>query len=104
MTLIGDVMRYDQMGFRVDGALDVIADMAAVVRARRHGAGIGIGQRDLSIRRIVQHLVHRPEALDFLTDAAVCAREMDHFLGARLAFLLTIDADHFLDVALDARL
>ena len=45
MPLIGDLMCHDQMGLGIDNTLNIIADMPAVLRTCRHGAGIGVGQR-----------------------------------------------------------
>ena len=58
MTLVGDFMRDDQVGLGVDGSLDILADHSAVPGAGGHGAGIGIGQRYLPIRRIGQGPTH----------------------------------------------
>ena len=51
-----------------------------------------------------QLVVHRLEAFDLLPDAPVSVREMRHLRGARLTFLLAVDADHLRDVALGAGL
>ena len=49
VALVDDVMRHDEMMLGIDGDLDVVADDARAASARRHGAGIRIGQRDLSV-------------------------------------------------------
>ena len=41
-TLIGNVVRHDQMRLGIDRCLHIVADHAAVPGAGRHGAGIGI--------------------------------------------------------------
>jgi len=46
-------MRNDQMMLRLDGSLHVIADHAGLSARRCHGAGIGIGQRDLRLSAFV---------------------------------------------------
>lgn len=45
-------MRDDQMGFRVDCALDIVADEPASAGAGRHGAGIRIGRGNQAVRRL----------------------------------------------------
>ena len=44
-------MSHDQVMLGIDGGLDVVADHAAPAPARRHRAGVWIGQRDLLVRR-----------------------------------------------------
>ena len=44
VTLIGDLVRHDQVGFRIDHALHIVSDMPAVLSARRHGTRVGVGQ------------------------------------------------------------
>ncbi len=104
MALIGDIMRHDQMRLRIHGGLDIVAHHAAVPRARGHGAGIGIVQGDLAVRRIGQCPVHRLQMLDVLPHAAIALGQMCHLLGADLALFLPIDPDHLRDVAFDVRL
>jgi len=62
MTLLGDCMRDDQVGLGVDGGLDVVANHGAVPDACRHGAGVGVRQQYLQIRRIRQGLSHGAHA------------------------------------------
>lgn len=50
MALIGDLVRPDQMCPGIDNALNIIADMTAVLRPRHHGTGVRIRQRYLPIR------------------------------------------------------
>ena len=52
---VGHLMRDDQVMLGVDGDLHIVADDAGAAAAGRHRAGIGIGQRDLLVRR-GQHL------------------------------------------------
>lgn len=66
----------DQMRFGIDSRLDVIADHAAVAPTSGHGAGDGIGQRYLTVRRIGQYPVHGLQMLDLLPDAAIALSEM----------------------------
>jgi hypothetical protein len=47
---VGHLMGDDQMMYGVDGDLDIVADDTGASTARRHRAGIGIGQRYLLIR------------------------------------------------------
>ena len=51
-------MGYDEMMLGGDGDLDVVADDASTAPARRHGAGVRIGQRDLSVVRGFHALLH----------------------------------------------
>lgn len=65
-SLVGDVMRDDEMGLGIDGALHIVAGYAAVAGAGGHGAGIGIRQGNLAIwrNRPVSHIssTFRPES------------------------------------------
>ena len=97
-------MRDDQVGVGVNRALDVVAHHAAVPGAGRHGAGVRVCQGDLAVRGIGQSLVHHLQPGDLLPDAAVAAAEVLHALGPCLAFLLTVDAHHLVDVAFDVGL
>ncbi|CAM3302870.1 hypothetical protein PANO111632_13185 [Paracoccus nototheniae] len=101
MPLIGDLMRDDQMGFGIDNALDVVADMPAVLRACRHGPRVGVGQRYLPVRGIGQRLVNGEQTFDLLADAAISAGQMRHPLGACRAGFLTVNPVGLFDVAAD---
>ncbi len=50
VALIDDLMGHDQVMFGIDGGLHVVTDDARAPAGGRHGAGVGIGQRDLLIR------------------------------------------------------
>lgn len=100
-ALIGDLVGHDQVGLGVDGTLDIVANQPAEPGAGRHRAGIGIGQGNLSVGGIGQGFVHCLEARDLLPDASVSAGEACNLLGLCLALLLTVDADHLLDVSFD---
>jgi hypothetical protein len=65
----------------------------------RHRAGVGIGQRNLTIRRFNEGFSHRLQACDLLPDAAVTTGKMGHLLGAGLASFLLIDPHHDVDIA-----
>lgn len=99
MSLIGDRVGDNQVGLGVHRRLDDVADMPAVPSACRHGAGIRIGQRDLSVRRLIKRPVHGLQALDLLSDAAVAPPDVSDPLDAGLALFLTVDPDHFVVVA-----
>ncbi len=91
MPLVGDLMRHDQMRLGIDTALNTIADMPAVLRARRHGACIGVGQRYLPVRRIGQGLLHSQQALDLFAYSVMAACQMRRALGARRAGFLPVN-------------
>ncbi|MCP1550264.1 hypothetical protein J2W76_003509 [Methylorubrum zatmanii] len=42
-------MTHDQVMLGIDRSLDVVADQAGALAAGRHGARVGIGQRDLAV-------------------------------------------------------
>ena len=85
MALVRHLMRHDQMGLGIDHALDIVADMPAVLRTRRHGPGVWIGQRYLPVGDIDQGLPHGQKAFDLLADAAISASQMNGPFGPRLA-------------------
>ena len=69
---VGDLVGDDQVGVGIDRRLHVVADEAGALAIRRHGAGVGIGQGDLPVRRLVQlardglqtpHLLPDPDEL-----------------------------------------
>ena len=97
-------MDNDQMMVCIDGDLDVVAHDAGASAARRHGAGIGIGQRDLLVRR-GQHLrlkrLETPHLLLQLRDLLLQAGRLGR---ARLRRLLPIGAVHLMQIAGDALL
>ncbi len=104
MTLVGDIMRDDQIGLGVDRGLDILADHAAVPGAGRHGAGIGVCQRYLPIRRIGQGPTRGVQVLDMLPDAPVTLGQVRDLFSPHLALRLSIDPHHLRDVTLDVRL
>ena len=59
-------MRDDQMMLGVDGDLDVLAHDTRASAARRHRAGIGIGQRYLLVLGLHHLSVQRVQALYLL--------------------------------------
>jgi hypothetical protein len=101
MSLVGHLVCHDQRGLGIDRALPVVADHPAVAGTGRHGAGVGIGQGYLAVRRVRQGLVHRLQPADLLPDAPIAAGQGLHLLAPRLALFLPVDADHLGDVALD---
>jgi hypothetical protein len=94
-------MRDDDVGLGIDDILDVVTHQPAVPGAGGHGAGVRIGQGSLTIRRVGQGFVHRLQPRDLLPDAAVAAGKVGDLPGPCLALLLTVDADHLIDVAFD---
>lgn len=66
-------MRHDQLGLDFGNVLNVIADMPAVRRTRRHRPSIGTGKRYLTVQHIGQRLIHDQKAFDFR--AVVRARQ-----------------------------
>jgi hypothetical protein len=93
------------MGFGINHALNIVADMPAVLRAccRRfdRGAGIGIGERYLPVRSIGQCFVYGQQAFNLLSDAVISARQMCRPLGPRRAGFLPVNPVSLLDIAAD---
>lgn len=96
--------RDDQMRLCIDGGLNIPVDHAAVAGAGRNGSRIGICRGYLAFRSIGQRPIHGLQVLNVLADAPVLPDQMRDLIGADLAFLLPIDADHLIDVAFDVRL
>lgn len=71
MPLICDLVSLDQMGFGVDNALNIVADMATVHRTARHGAGVGNRQLSLPVGRISRRFIHGRQAFYLLPDAVM---------------------------------
>lgn len=101
MALIGDLMRHDQMGLGIDNALNIIADMAAVLRPRRHGAGVRIRQRYLPVRRCFQLPAQRYHTVHLQPDTVITAGQMSYLCRVRLAGFLPIRPFGLLDIAAD---
>ena len=101
MALIGDLMRHDQMSLGIDNALHVIADMAAVLRPRRHGTGVRIRQRYLPVRCRCQLPAQPHHAVHFQPDPVITAGQMDYLFRACLAGFLPIRSLGLLDIAAD---
>jgi hypothetical protein len=57
------IMRNNKMILRIDSDLYVVADNAGAAATRRHRSGIGIGQRDLLVRRVNERTRSRGRAL-----------------------------------------
>jgi hypothetical protein len=55
---VDDLMRHDDMAARIDRRREVVADLSSTCSRRRHGAGIRVGERDLSVRRCRNRLFH----------------------------------------------
>ena len=53
----------DQMVLGVDGDLNIVADGGGAFAAGRHRSGVGIGQRDLLVGRILNGLLHHLQGL-----------------------------------------
>ena len=101
MPLIGDLVRHDEMRLGINNALNIIADMPAMLRACRHCPGIGICERDLPVWCIGQRLVHGQQAFDLLSDAVISAGQMRRPLSPCCAGFLTVDPVCLLNVAAD---
>jgi len=69
IPLIGHLVGYDQMMLGVDGNLDIVADGGGTFAAGRHRPGVGIGQRDLLVGRVLDRLLHYLQGLHLLAQA-----------------------------------
>lgn len=101
VTLIGDLVRHHQVGLRVDHALDVVPDMPAVLRARRHGTGIRVGQRYLPVRRRLELPAQPHQPIHFHPNTMGALGQMRDLLRQRRTGLLPIGTVRLLDVAAD---
>ncbi len=104
MALVRDFVGDDQMGLGIDNALNIIANMPAVLRAGRHGLDVGIGQGYLTVWRSVQGHLHRQKPFGLAPDAIIAASQMGCPFRAGRAGFLTIDPFGLLDIAPDLRL
>jgi hypothetical protein len=57
------------MVFGVDGDLHIVADSGGAFAAGRHRPGVGVGQRDLLVGRILDRLLHHLQGLHLLAQA-----------------------------------
>src|SRR5437879_386196 len=57
VPLISHLVRHDQMVLRVDGDLHVVADRGSAFATGCHRSGVGIGQRDLLVGRVLNRLL-----------------------------------------------
>ena len=56
---VGHFMGDDEVMLRVHRGLNVVANEPGALAVRRHGPRIGVGQRDLSVRRGLDERLHR---------------------------------------------
>ncbi len=102
MDFIGDFMGDDKVVFRLHGALDVIANGSRRLARSLHGAGIGIGERNLRLFRLGKLRLDGFHALDFLFQLgnfALEAGDLDFRRGG-----LAVRGFKLGQVALDTRL
>ena len=103
---VGHLMRDDQMVLGVDGDLDIVANDAGTATTGRHRAGIGIGQRDLLVRRgehLHLEILKTPhlllQLLDLIFEAARLGFErLGRLLPVGAVELLQIPRDTLLDL------
>jgi len=69
---------------------------------RQHLARIRVRQRDLPIGCIFKRAFHPPQSLYLPLDTRIAPTEIVDLLRPRLTFFVTVNADHLVDVALDA--
>jgi len=55
---IDDLVRHDDVAAGVDCRLQVVADQPGAFAGRRHGAGVRVGERDLTVGRRSYRLLH----------------------------------------------
>jgi hypothetical protein len=76
--LVGDLLLDDQLVLGIDGDLHIIAHRD--MRMRRHRSAIGVGERDLTLPRLIQFRQHVLVPLPPLTD---CGDLLGQVLDAR---------------------
>ena len=81
-------MRDDEMMLGLNGTLHIVADDAGPSARRRHGASIGIGQRDLCFPADVHALFNRLQGADLSPASCSCSQSAD---GIRLGDTRTIE-------------
>lgn len=85
--------------FGIDNALNVLADMASVLRPRCHGTSVRICQRYLPIRRCFQFPAQGCHAVYLQPDPVIMAGQMGYFFRVCLASCLPIRPPGLLDIA-----
>ena len=69
VPLVDHLVGHDQMVLGVDGDLHIVADGGGAFAAGRHRTGVGIGQRDLLVGRVLDRLLHHLQGLHLLAQA-----------------------------------
>jgi hypothetical protein len=83
-------MRHNQMVLGIDGDLQVVADDAGTTPARRHRTAVGIGQRDLLVRRSKHLLLVNGKLAHFLLQLRQFLGKPRHLRGQCLRRLLPV--------------
>ncbi len=97
-------MRHNQMMLGIDSDLYVVTDNARAAAARRHRAAVGIGQRDLLVRRSQHLLLVNRQLTHFLLQLRQLLLEPCYFRGQRFCRLLSVRRVKLAQIAGDALL
>lgn len=100
---IDQVMCDNQMGLGIHRGLGVVANKTAALGAVGHGEGIRIRQGYLTVRAFPERLADVHQAFDLLPDTLAALCQIGDLLCPDLTLFLTVDPDHFIEVALDTR-
>ena len=87
---VGHLVRNDQMVLRIHRSLHVVTNHARAAPARRHRAAVGIGERDLLVRRGEHPLLEGVQLRHFLIEFCKLFLEMRRLGGQRFRWLLQI--------------
>lgn len=103
MADVRHLMGDDEVMPRVHRGLNVVADEPGALAVRRHGPRIGVGQRDLSVRRDLHERLHRLQRAQPIPE---CGKPLLQAWGSNLRHigLLTVGGIEGRKVAHDARL
>ena len=97
-------MRHNQMVLGIHGDLHVVADDAGTAAARRHRTAVGIGQRDLLVRRRKHLLLVDGKLAHLLLQLCQLLGKPRHLRGQRLRRLLPVGRVKLAQIARDALL
>ena len=96
---VGHLVRNDQMVLRIHRGLHVVTDHARAAPARRHRAAIGIGERDLLVRRGEHPLLVGVQLRHLLIELRKLLLEMRRLGGQRFCWLLQIGGVELAQIA-----
>ena len=94
----------DQVGVGIDRRLNVVADEAGAFAVGCHGAGIGIGQGDLPVRRLVQLVRNAFQTAHLLPNAGQLLLDPGDLRRVDPMRLLPVDPVHLREIPAGALL